>query len=70
MFYAVRCLLNVCSLLSAQDKRFPDGTKVELLFETWSPHSEVDQGEREGGEGRRGGGGEGGGGRGGKLQME
>ena len=33
--------------VSAQDKRFPDGTKVELLFETWSPHCEVDQGERE-----------------------
>ena len=37
----------MCSFLSAQDKRFPDGTKVELLFETWSPHCEVDQGERE-----------------------
>ena len=51
-----QCFLNMCSLLSAQDKRFPDGTKVELLFETWSPHSEVDQGEREeegGGRGRK-----------------
>ena len=50
----------MCSFLSAQDKRFPDGTKVELLFETWSPHCEVDQGEREkreGGEGREGEGG-------------
>ena len=54
MFCTVRCFLNMCSLLSAQDKRFPDGTKVELLFETWSPHSEVDQGER--GEGRKEGG--------------